>query len=343
MQTVFSHIVQKRFSQVSEDVATDALAFILRSSESARSGLMKLLRGIDPGLPALRFQTQLTEGSIRPDMWGLDDTGPRVFVENKFWAGLTENQPVAYLRQLTEYAQPSILLVVAPEARGHTLWNELGRRLEEAGISATSREASAGILHSVTSDIGPVLAITSWTRLLSALELEAADDPSARSDLLQLRALCEAADSDAYVPVASEEVTDQRTPAFLLQLGSVLQACVDLAESEGVLSTTGLRPSSSWEGFGRYVGPAEGLDPWLGVRFDLWKTYGVTPLWLVFHRHMPLHHPEMRPLLESWAAKDGVFIATPQNGDLAIAIPGDNAAIRGDDPPARAWNCCRSP
>ncbi len=28
MQTVFSHVIQKRFSQVNEDVATDALAFI---------------------------------------------------------------------------------------------------------------------------------------------------------------------------------------------------------------------------------------------------------------------------------------------------------------------------
>jgi hypothetical protein len=27
MQTVFSHIIQKRFSRVNEDVATDALAY----------------------------------------------------------------------------------------------------------------------------------------------------------------------------------------------------------------------------------------------------------------------------------------------------------------------------
>lgn len=43
METVFSHIIQKRFSQVNEDVATDALAFILRSNESALTGMMKLL------------------------------------------------------------------------------------------------------------------------------------------------------------------------------------------------------------------------------------------------------------------------------------------------------------
>ena len=34
MQTVFSHIIQKRFSQVNEDVATDALAYILVESRN---------------------------------------------------------------------------------------------------------------------------------------------------------------------------------------------------------------------------------------------------------------------------------------------------------------------
>jgi hypothetical protein len=58
MATVFNHIVQKRLSQVNEDVATDALAFILGSSEPARAGMMKFLGGLAPGLPSLQFRTQ---------------------------------------------------------------------------------------------------------------------------------------------------------------------------------------------------------------------------------------------------------------------------------------------
>lgn len=100
MQTVFSHIIQKRFSQVNEDVATDALAYVLESSEAARRGMMMLLRGLVPEMPPLRFVTQRTKAAIRPDMWGLSELEPRVFVENKFWAGLTDNQPVSYLKQL---------------------------------------------------------------------------------------------------------------------------------------------------------------------------------------------------------------------------------------------------
>ncbi len=97
MNTVFSYIVQKRFSQEYENIATEALAFILQSGESARAGLMKLLCGIAPGLPSLNFRTQQTDSNARPDMWGFDGIVPRVFIENKFWAGLTENQPVTYL------------------------------------------------------------------------------------------------------------------------------------------------------------------------------------------------------------------------------------------------------
>jgi hypothetical protein len=57
MRTVFSHIIQKRFSAVSEDVATDALAYVLESSDAARRGMTKLLRGIIPDLPPLQDST----------------------------------------------------------------------------------------------------------------------------------------------------------------------------------------------------------------------------------------------------------------------------------------------
>ncbi len=323
METVFSHIVQKRFSQVSEDVATDALAFILHTHESARDGMMKLLLGIAPSLPTLQFRTQVADGSSRPDMRGYeyDVAHPRIFVENKFWAGLTENQPVSYLEILATHTQPTVLLVVAPEAREHTLWRELTHRLEDAGISATPQQPTAGIVHSLATEDGPTLAITSWTKLLSWLELEVAEDLSARSDLAQLRALCEAADIDAFVPVAPEQVTDQRTPAFILQLSSIVQAAVSLAVSEGVLSFDGLRPMASWDRAGRYVrfsvGP--GGTPWLGVHLGLWKTYGVSPLWLLFSQNAPHLHPGLHPLLEPWAAKRGVF-TTLQDEGLAVAL-----------------------
>ncbi len=322
MQTVFSHIVQKHFSQVNEDVATDAISFILNSSEPARNGMMKLLRGIAPNMPALQFQTQQTEGSIRPDLWGFDETEPHVYIENKFWAGLTDNQPISYLRQLAEYSQPTLLLVVVPDIREQTMWRELKHRLRDEGISITDQDiTSSGIVYSATTEIGPILALTSWKRMLSILELEVADNPSARSDLLQLRALCESADSDAFLPISSFELTDQRTPAFVLQLGSIVQTSVDLAVTKGFLSISKLMSSVTWERIGRYATFSNEniVGVFIGIHFGLWKQYGETPLWLLFSPGSWGRSLEVRPLLESWATREGILTSF-QNGEFAVAV-----------------------
>lgn len=323
MQTLFSHIIQKRFSQVNEDVATDALAYILESSEAARRGMMKLLWGITADLPQLHFRTQQAEGAIRPDMWGYADTEPRVFIENKFWAGLTDNQPVSYLKQLADHVQPSILLIIAPAAREITLWRELDRRLRSAEIYISDRGAVAGMACCVGTSSGPVLALTSWTSVLSTLEHETINDPGARSDLVQLRGLCDAADDGAFPPISLEETSDQRTPAFILQLGSIVQAAMDLAIAEKTLHVGRLRPSISWARTGRYVDivckRGRGAGAWIGIHFGLWKSHGTTPLWLYFSGSAWGRGPEVRSVIEPWAAGNAISTVT-MSDEYAIAL-----------------------
>src|SRR5208337_387789 len=206
MSTVFSHIVQKRLSRENENVATEALAYILDYSKAARRGLLKFFRGVVPEMPELRFQTQQSEDGNRPDMWGYNDNEPRVFIENKFWANLTDNQPVSYLEMLAKCKKPTMLLFVVPEARVQMMWRELTRRLKKDIASIPDRDNTASIPFSFSTDKGPVLALTSWTKLIDALEREAKEEQRARSDLDQLRALCKAADTD--VPISAEEVSD---------------------------------------------------------------------------------------------------------------------------------------
>lgn len=321
MQTVFSHIIQKRFSQVNEDVATDALAYVLETSNAARRGMTTLLRGLVPELPPLRFVTQRTKDTIRPDMWGLSESEPRVFVENKFWAGLTDNQPVAYLKQLAACSQPTVLLVVGPAARAHTLWRELTGRLVHVGISISELDAVAGIARSARTQLGPMLALTSWANVLSVLEHETVDDPGARGDLVQLRGLCDAADRDAFIPVSATALSDQQTPAFILQLGSIVQAAVDCAVTEDLLNVTALRPQASWDRIGRYVWVSgyRKAGAWFGVHLGLWKAHGTTPLWLFFDDTEFGRAPDVRRLTEPWAGKNGVLTATI-NGAFAVAV-----------------------
>jgi hypothetical protein len=319
VQTVFSYIVQKRFSQVNEDVATDALAFILASSPGANTGLMKILRSISPELPELTFKVQQGAEGIRPDLCGYAGTEPHVFIENKFWAGLTENQPVNYIRRLQEYPAPTILLVVVPEAREQTVWRELEHRLNNAGITITSQNVPSGLVKVVECLSGPVLALTSWTKILASIELEIGSDVDATANLLQLRSLCNAADNDAFKPMTKEVLTDQRIPALVIQLSSIIEAVGELGVSENVLSKTGLMPQASWERIGRYIRLPKHIYGWFGTNFLLWQKYGISPLWMVFHdsRDLPLEEPSR--VLETWAAREGVFAAW-ENSQFVVAM-----------------------
>lgn len=320
MNTVFSYVVQKRFSQEYENIATEALTFILQSSESARACIMNLFRGIAPGLPSLSFRTQQMVGNSRPDMWGLDGSVGRVFIENKFWAGLTEQQPVDYLRNLAKQTQPSVLLVIVPAAREETVWRELLHRLGDAKISVSSRGISAGVVHSAETDLGPTLALTSWEKLLLAIERGLTDEP-ARHDLHQLRALCDAADSQAFKPISCTELTDQRTPAFILQLSEIVEKAAELAVTEGVLSIERLRWQSDATGIGRYVrfSSQTGAGAWFGTHFELWREHGGTPLWLMFDASEFGRASEVRGLLEPLCARNRVFSANHED-EFAIAI-----------------------
>lgn len=318
---MFSHIIQKRFSHVTEDVATDSLSYLLDSSEASRKGMFRLLRGIIPDLPELRFKTQQADGSIRPDMWGYAGSVPRVFVENKFWAGLTDNQSVSYLKNLAQYSEPTLLIVIAPEAREHTIWRELNRRLSDAGISASECDSPAGIFNVMSTRLGPLLALTSWASVLSALEHEAVNDASARGDIVQLRRLCDAADNEAFAPVTGLELSDQRTPVFILQLSTIVRLAVDAAVSQGILGVAGLRPQASWNRIGRYIWVPEdqAAGAWIGINFDLWKSHGTTPLWLLFEDSKFGRAQEVSHLLEPWAIHNGILTAT-LNSTFAIGL-----------------------
>ena len=119
-----------------EDVATDALFFILSRSTSAREALSDFL-GDDRGpLPIARAQPWAADafGAV-PDLACYDENDNLVaLIESKFWAPLTRNQPVTYWQGLPD-DKPAVLLFLAPDYRVHqgSLWDELVARLRNAG------------------------------------------------------------------------------------------------------------------------------------------------------------------------------------------------------------------
>ena len=194
------------FGGQTENVAVEALGHILSGSEAARRALADVVRagGAEVGqIVQVRTQATGREGA-RPDLAGLDERGDeRVLIEAKFWAGLTENQPVSYLERLPD-EQPSALLFVAPAARVESLWAELRRRVSEsaAGITPDSfREADE--LRSAAASGARGLVLTSWKNLLDrmAAGAAAAADSHTEIDVQQLRGLAVRVDADAFLPL----------------------------------------------------------------------------------------------------------------------------------------------
>jgi hypothetical protein len=318
MSTVFSHIVQKRLSRQNENVATEALSYILRNSPAASNNLMAFLHGIAPELPKeLWFQPQQTDGNARPDMWGYDANVPRVFIENKFWAGLTENQPVPYLELLSKHPQPTLLLMVVPEVRQEMVWRELRSRVDAAKLSTAKLDVASIGVRAMTVESGRILALTSWKTLLDAISKELSEESQAGKDIDQLRSLCDAADNEAFLPIAPAEVTDQRMPAFFLQLNLIVQDAVERAVTRGILSKRDLRekdpkkgillPESSWSYIGRYIFfLGADVGAWFGTDFMLWKEHGYSPLWVTFSSSKWGRGRDVHKLLEPWANGNGV-------------------------------------
>jgi hypothetical protein len=201
---ILGHLAQ-RFAVSEENLATEALTWLLRRSAAARAALVGLARAIGVDVPdELTFIGQVGRADTgRPDVVGLDASNrERLLIEAKFAAALTDQQPSGYLKRLPPELD-GVLLVVAPTVRLATLWVELLRAVPELAPAAQSPSAvpTAGVL-SVKAAAHTTLALVSWRRLVSRVldALRSADESLLARDAEQLLALTETMDSNAFAP-----------------------------------------------------------------------------------------------------------------------------------------------
>jgi hypothetical protein len=98
-ESVLAHLAD-RFSTGRENLATEALCYLLTRSRSARLAVSETLSPVGAELgPNLAYETQVaTDEESIPDLFGRGSDGePALIIESKFWAGLTSRQPNAYL------------------------------------------------------------------------------------------------------------------------------------------------------------------------------------------------------------------------------------------------------
>ena len=265
--------VAKRQAYSLEDAATDALSFILSRRASARNALSEFLKD-DAGQPLsvtnVKSQAAIENGAI-PDLACLDEHDNVVaFIESKFWATLTDHQPVTYWHALSA-DKPSVLLFLAPHRRieSDSLWDELVDRLRKADVELDDVSRTDGLVTAVAKD-GRRLMLTSWDVLLGHITetVQKDGDSQACFEIAQLQGLAAAA-------VKGEGTTSDEN------LRTWFADAVDRLKRSGWANNDGLRVGTGANYFARYF-RLSGAPAGLRIDYEDDKQRPDRSLWLWF-------------------------------------------------------------
>ena len=269
--------LSRQLSSQPENLATEALLFLLDRHDEAAAALLAVARRYEPYLAGpLAFRSQdwaATDGAI-PDLVGVDGQGETpLVVEVKFWASLTPQQPCGYHERLPVDA-PNLLLFLCPHERVHSLRAELENR-------CCHRAAGPDLEGALRLDHGRSMAVTSWRDLIDAIDqaMTQAGNDAGLSDLRQVRGLVALQDSTAFRPLEPDELAG-RIGLRMGQYKTLIDSVVTALVNEGIAETAGLKGGqSAGVYFGRYFS-LNGYQVLLMVHFEYWATERDTPLWL---------------------------------------------------------------
>ena len=280
--TLLAHLVPKLTSQV-EDAASEALAFILNKSAACRGALGGSLQveGFEQEtISRVATQISFEDGSC-PDVVGYDKSNIwRVFIEAKFWAGLTDRQPNAYLANLpptdgTRLGQrPAVLIFVVPTVRLGSLWDEVKSRAEEK-FELRETTQSGNLRSAAIEDDNRHLMMTGWSDILDALH-RAAGDSETEFEIAQLRGLADymEMDTSAFLPLNEEELKPD-VPLRMPALKRLVDEAVERVQAEEPVSLH----SPPGGGYGKNF-TLNGVRVWFGVYRRKWAQHGMSPLWV---------------------------------------------------------------
>ena len=253
--SLLSHIAGN-FIREYENVANSSMAYILNTYPAARSALQHTLE--IKGIPAY-FETEYdTKGNGRPDIVGKNSQGEIVLIiEGKFWANLTDNQPVNYLKALQEDGK---MVFLCPDRRIDSLSYEIQKRLDEPDDR----------LH-----------ILSWDEVIDSIERENAKDFNMQlsSDLMQMKDLCQKMDEEGMPPLSESDLSPM-IGRVIYQFNDVIDECNRVIRGWDESYFKGLKTVATKEGYGFYF-KAFGFGCRLVVSpYDWYTRPSQTPVWL---------------------------------------------------------------
>ena len=280
--SLFGHLAM-RFTSSPENLATEALSYIFNSSPAARESFANLLGHFQVNMTSdLKYETQghSQHDPAIPDLVAMDANRQEVILgEAKFWAGLTEHQPVTYIHRLQKTGGQA-LIVFVPAARIPYVWGELEHRCQAAGIALEEQPSeNQEILHARTST-NKILILMSWRVLLASLHqsLSTRGDLAMAGNVEQLQGLCEQMDTSAFLPLQAEELTSQASRRYL-QYSDLVDEVTDILVRERIASVKGLRATARKDCYIRYMN-IQNHGGSLAFNAQLWSNYRATPIWL---------------------------------------------------------------
>jgi hypothetical protein len=274
---LLAHLVTRFAPQQWENVASESLRFLL-IHDGGRKAVNDLLAPLGFSIhgESWRSQASSADDSSIPDLVAEVGGRQKLIIEAKFWASLTENQPLGYLdRQARQFGadEDRLLVFLAPTRRRHLLTAELEQRM---GV----RHRDIGSLAVVESDRGR-LAVVDWADMLGHLRaaFTALTDGEALGNLAQLEGLCERADQEAMLPITAEDL-DPRRPQRQMEFQRIVRRIFDILVADGGFSLKGVRETSSFEGSGKYVMSPSGKGLFIWVSLTNWGYRWPTPWWI---------------------------------------------------------------
>ena len=280
---LLAHLIPRIVDKV-EPAATQALAYLLNASTDIAQAFVDVVGStgnatFTPG----RIAAEKQHGNHFPDLTIRDTDGVvRILVENKFWAGLTDAQPVTYLEALPRNAS-SVLVFIVPHQRMYGLWGELRDKCTRNAVEFESESTTDDISWARAGQ--RTLAITSWKHVLETLA-HAADTGghlALRQDMVQLRGLTDHMNVGEFLPLREDEVTGEDVARRLINYSDLIEEIVGRLVTDGIADTKGLRPTHSYTSAGRYLRLHAKFGLWLGVDLTAWRNWGITPIWAEYN------------------------------------------------------------
>jgi len=254
-QSLLAHIASNFISEY-ENVANSSIAYLLNGYPASKEVLKNIL-DVDE-VPTYYLTELSTETNGRPDVTGLDrDGNTSVIIEGKFWANLTNNQPVNYLKELPKHGK---LLFLAPDKRLGSLRVEIKKRLHGEDKQVI---------------------ICSWNNFLDLIEIENNKNHNHHlaSDLIQVKELCQKMDTEGMPPLSRSDL-DPMNGRRASQFSDIINECNPIIRKWDHSEFKGLKTTSTKYGIGFYF-LAYNFGCFLF--FDSYKWFirdNHTPIWL---------------------------------------------------------------